>query len=104
MTDIKQSIDNFILFHVIQLVGNKFCYFTGAFEKNEEQFDQQSSDVDESGEIGGLFRIISRDQQKLKVEPDSMDIIESSLLIPWSTKVENFTHTEVYIYILFNVL
>ncbi|KAK9727914.1 40S ribosome biogenesis protein Tsr1 and BMS1 C-terminal [Popillia japonica] len=65
----------------------------GIFDNKIENSDEQD-DTNDDDEIGGLFKVASQKQQKLKIEKDSMDLEESSLLMPWHTDVQDFTDPE----------
>lgn len=72
----------------------EFISFSGVFDGKYESLDkQESADDDEDAEIGGLFRAVSK--QKSRTEKDSMDLMESSLSMPWSSSVQNFTDPQV---------
>ncbi|KAI4468203.1 ribosome biogenesis protein [Holotrichia oblita] len=63
--------------------------FDNKIDNSDEQYDTNDSD-----EIGGLFKVVSHQQQKLKIERYGMDLEESSLLMPWSTDIQDFTEPE----------
>lgn len=57
----------------------------------EAQNDQnKSEDSDEHEDIGGLFKKVSRDQQKTKLERDTMNLTESSLMMAWNAPMEDW--------------
>lgn len=47
-------------------------------EENEESED----------EIGGLFKKVSKEQQKLIMHKDNLNLTDSSLMMPWSNSSE----------------
>nr|XP_023014590.1 ribosome biogenesis protein BMS1 homolog [Leptinotarsa decemlineata] len=57
--------------------------------------EEQEQDKDSEGEdIGGLFRKVSRDQQRVKQNKDIMDLPESSLLLPWNAPMKDWLEPE----------
>ncbi|KRT86470.1 hypothetical protein AMK59_550 [Oryctes borbonicus] len=66
----------------------------GIFDNKIEESDKPDDVNVDDGEIGGLFKVVSREQQKRKIEKDSMNLTESSLLMPWSSNVEDYTDPE----------
>ncbi|GJQ65989.1 hypothetical protein Trydic_g4082 [Trypoxylus dichotomus] len=80
----------------VQAKRNLMKLVYGVFDNKIEESDKPE-DVNEDindGEIGGLFKLVSREQQKQKIEKNSMDLLESSLLMPWSSSVEDYTDPE----------
>lgn len=60
-------------------------------KKQEEETQNASEDDDEEEEnIGGLFKKASRTQQKLKLEKDTMDLVETSLILPWNAPTKDW--------------
>lgn len=49
---------------------------------------------EEKEDIGGLFKVVSHDEQKKKIEKDSSDLIESSLFAPWNSSVTDWLESE----------
>ncbi|XP_017781271.1 PREDICTED: ribosome biogenesis protein BMS1 homolog [Nicrophorus vespilloides] len=58
----------------------------------DEEIEEDSGDDEDN--IGGLFKKISVEQQKLKMEKDKMDLIESTLFMPWNSNIRNWIDPE----------
>lgn len=56
--------------------------------------DEVDSDNDEE-DIGGIFKKVSKHQQKMKLDKDNMNLTESSLMFPWNTVTKDWTAGEV---------
>ncbi|EFA08649.2 ribosome biogenesis protein BMS1 homolog [Tribolium castaneum] len=69
----------------------------GVFEKNNRNEDEETQtepEEDEEETIGGLFKKVSRAQQKLKLDKDTMNLPESSLIQPWNAPVRDYLTEE----------
>lgn len=72
------------------------CSSLGIFDSKQKFVAQESeSSSDDEGNIGGLFKKVSRDQEKLKLNKDSMNLTESSLILPWGTFTRNWLDADV---------
>lgn len=79
---------------------NRVYISPGIFESKLQNQPSESNDNevrDEESEIGGLFRVVSHEQQKQKMNKDSMNLTESSLFEPWNANVRNWLDPEVSI-------
>lgn len=55
--------------------------------------DGEKSQAENDGieeEIGGLFKKVSKEQERVKIAKHNMDLNESSLIMPWSSSVDNW--------------
>ncbi|XP_023311232.1 ribosome biogenesis protein BMS1 homolog [Anoplophora glabripennis] len=67
----------------------------GVFDSKHNFVTQESeSSSDDEDNIGGLFKKASRDQEKLKLNKDSMNLTESSLMLPWGASTRDWLDTE----------
>ncbi|XP_018580000.1 ribosome biogenesis protein BMS1 homolog [Anoplophora glabripennis] len=67
----------------------------GVFDSKHNFVTQESeSSSDDEDNIGGLFKKVSRDQEKLKLNKDSMNLTESSLMLPWGASTRDWLDTE----------
>ncbi|CAH0550084.1 unnamed protein product [Brassicogethes aeneus] len=65
----------------------------GVFDaKHNKQQDAAESEDDE--EIGGLFKKVSKEQEKIRTDKESMDLVESPLSLPWNSNVQNWLEDE----------
>lgn len=62
----------------------------GVFDVKHTQSEVTNESEDEEEGIGGLFKKVTKDQEKLRTEKESMDLIESSLSQPWNSKMEDW--------------
>lgn len=67
----------------------------GVFDKKRQQNEEEDNkDVNDHDELGGLFKVVSEEQKKLKLEKDTMNLIESSLFMPWESSIRDWTEDE----------
>lgn len=68
----------------------------GKYERRHqnEKVNEEQEEQNEKEDIGGLFRIVSHDEQRKKIEKDSLDLIESSLFMPWNADTKNWLDFE----------
>lgn len=66
----------------------------GVFDVKHSKDPQIVNEEPEDDEIGGLFKKISRDQHILKQSKDSMNLVESTLQMPWSAETKDFLEPE----------
>lgn len=68
------------------------------YGKYESKFQKEAEEAkrveDEQDDIGGLFRAASHDEQRKKIEKDSLNLEESSLFMPWNASVKNWLDFE----------
>lgn len=77
----------------------KMCVFLGVFDtkfqKQAAETEAQQESDNEEEDIGGIFKKVSKQQQKLKSDKDNMNLMESSLMFPWNTATKDWTDEEV---------
>lgn len=72
--------------------------FLGVFDKCSSEKENIKEGDEESGEeIGGLFKKVSKEQERVKIDKDNMNLLDSSLNLPWSNPVENWLEPQVKI-------
>lgn len=64
-------------------------------ELREQQESQKQDNKEEDYDIGTMFKVVSHDQQRLKMDKDSMDLVESSLFMPWNSSTKDWLDPEV---------
>lgn len=69
--------------------------FDTKFQKQAAEAETQQESDNEEEDIGGIFKKVSKQQQKLKSEKDNMNLMESSLMFPWNTATKDWTEEEV---------
>lgn len=72
--------------------------FLGVFNQKyqTEKEINKEDDEDNGDEIGGLFKKVSKDQQKIKMDKANVNLIDSSLVMPWSNSVaQNWLEPQV---------
>lgn len=62
----------------------------GKYESKFQKEVEEKNLADTQDDIGGLFKVVSHDEQRKKMEKDSLNLIESSLFTPWNTPVKNW--------------
>ncbi|KAJ8925423.1 hypothetical protein NQ315_009255 [Exocentrus adspersus] len=72
--------------NMMKLVYGIFDSKPSTIEENREE----DSNKDEDDKIGGLFKKVSRDQEKVKLNKDSMNVTETSLMLPWGTTTRDW--------------
>lgn len=100
----KLVYGKFILIFGLQIIKSTATYFPlGIFDSKHKlaSEESESSGSDDEDNIGGLFKKVSRDQEKLKLSKDSMNLTESSLMLPWGTSTRDWLDTDVSITINF---
>ena len=50
----------------------------------------EDEDQDDEETIGGLFKKAAKTQQKLKLDKDTMNLTETSLILPWNAPTKNW--------------
>lgn len=84
-----------------------YCYIfsLGIFDSKHNLATQENeSSSDDEDDIGGLFKKVSRDQEKLKLNKDSMNLTESSLMLPWGAFTRDWLDADVSTLIAFACL
>ena len=69
--------------------------FDSKYQKELADSNKQQESESDTEDIGGLFKKVSKDQRKLKLDKDSMDLTESCLRFPWNTECKDWTDEEV---------
>lgn len=69
--------------------------FDTKFQKQAAETEAQQESDNEEEDIGGIFKKVSKQQQKLKSDKDNMNLMESSLMFPWNTATKDWTDEEV---------
>lgn len=60
--------------------------------------DQDGDNIeDQDGEIGGLFKKVSREQQRVQMDKANLNLTESTLIMPWSNLVTDWLTPQVCI-------
>ncbi|CAG9761928.1 unnamed protein product [Ceutorhynchus assimilis] len=66
--------------------------FDAQYQKAQQETQNEASSDEE--DIGGIFKKVSKDQQKKKLEKDNMNLTESPLMFPWNTVTKDWTEEE----------
>lgn len=67
----------------------------GVFDnKRKENPKQPEENTEEEEDLGGLFKVVSQEQLKLKAEKDSMNLLESSLFSSWNSPIKDWLDPE----------
>lgn len=74
--------------------------FIGKYERKQTKETRENETNEQDNDIGGLFRIVSHEQQKHKLEKDSMDLTESSLFMPWKANTKDWLDLNVRLLVL----
>lgn len=75
--------------HFLTIILGK--YESKFHKENTEEMEAET----EKEDIGGLFRVASRDEQRKKIEKDSLNLTESSLFMPWNAPTKDWLDPEV---------
>ncbi|KAF7268429.1 hypothetical protein GWI33_018439 [Rhynchophorus ferrugineus] len=62
------------------------------FDTKEKHVDKTSDHEDDIDEL--LTKKVTREQEKILLEKDNMDLVESSLMFPWNTATKDWTSEE----------
>lgn len=76
----------FVYTSILGVLDNKYS----SENENIEEGDEGSGE-----EIGGLFKKVSKDQERLKIDKDNMNLLDTSLIMPWSNPVQNWLGPQV---------
>ncbi|XP_050315888.1 ribosome biogenesis protein BMS1 homolog [Anthonomus grandis grandis] len=68
--------------------------FDAKYQKDLADSQQKEEQSEEEGDIGGIFKKVSKAQEKLKSDKDNMNLMESSLMFPWDTATKDWTQEE----------
>ncbi|XP_060536199.1 ribosome biogenesis protein BMS1 homolog [Cylas formicarius] len=67
----------------------------GVFDSKHLKEASEEADLDEEmEEVGGFLKKVSRDQQKIKTEKDTINLLESPLMLPWNAATKDWTDTK----------
>ncbi|KAJ8980502.1 hypothetical protein NQ317_005685 [Molorchus minor] len=84
--------------NVMRLVYEREKTYRGIFQCKRfpatTDIDNNDKSNDDTEEIGGLFKKVSINQQRKNVNKDSMNIFESSLMLPWNTPTKDWSEAE----------
>ncbi|KAG5892001.1 hypothetical protein JTB14_007749 [Gonioctena quinquepunctata] len=65
----------------------------GVYDSKPSTETEEHEDLNED-DIGGLFKKVSKDQQKIKQNKDTMNLTESSLILPWNSAIKDWLETD----------
>ncbi|XP_044252680.1 ribosome biogenesis protein BMS1 homolog [Tribolium madens] len=65
----------------------------GIFNEKQEE-EEIKTEPEEEETLGGLFKKVSRTQQKLKLDKDTMNLPESALIQPWNAPIRDYLNEE----------
>lgn len=78
--------------NLMKLVYGKYeSKFQREAEEEEKKKDENEK---EEEDIGGLFKVVSHEERRKKMEKDSLDLVESSLYTPWNVSVKDWLDPE----------
>lgn len=76
------------------VIFKKHIYFLGVFDIKEKHVDKiPESEEDDIDDL--ITKKLTREQEKILLDKDNMDLIESSLMFPWNTTTKDWTVEEV---------